>query len=412
MDGVFFVDLADVSEIGLVAAAVAQSLGLQERGGHELSETVLDYLRERRILLVLDNVERVVEAGPELNRWLAAAPDAKILATSRIPFRLAGEQEYPVPPLPGEAAVELFAERARAIRPDFVLNGNRALVAEICARLDDLPLAIELAAARVKLLPPAKLLERLDQRLPVLTGGARDAPERHRTLRAAIDWSFGLLDLDEQTLFARLSVFAGGFTLEAAEAVCDAPLDGLASLVEKSLLTQRQGTGGDPRFTLLETVREYAREQLEQRGEADTMADSACRLLPRTRRGHRARTRPAPFCSRLGAGQSAQRPGASADDGHRARTSFRNRGLLEPLDASKPARAEGVARRGPRAFSGRRSARCVREHSARWRWRPTTSARSSSHANTRVRASSLPESSATSARSNGRFECSASTSPT
>jgi predicted ATPase/class 3 adenylate cyclase len=271
-DGVSFVDLADVSDIALVVPAVAQSLGLQERGGRELSETLIDYLRDREVLLVLDNVERVVEAAPELSRWLAAAPRAKVISTSRIPLRLAGEQEYPVAPLPSDAAVELFVERARAVRPDFALDGDFATVAEICARLDDLPLAIELAAARVKLLAPSKLLERLEERLSILTGGARDAPERHRTLRAAIDWSFGLLDPDEQRSFARLSVFAGGFTLEAGEAVCDASLESVASLVEKSLLTQRQGTGGDPRFTLLETVREYAREQLEQRGEADTMA--------------------------------------------------------------------------------------------------------------------------------------------
>ena len=271
-DGVFFVDLADVSDVALVVPAVAQTLGLQERGGHELSETLVDYLRERHVLLVLDNVDRVVDAAPELSRWLAAAPRAKVLSTSRIPLRLAGEQEYPVPPLPTDDAVELFAERARAVRPDFALNGDLAAVVDICARLDDLPLAIELAAARVKLLTPLKLLKRLDQRLPVLTGGARDAPARHRTLRAAIDWSFGLLDPDEQSLFARLSVFAGGFTLEAAEAVCDATLDGLASLVEKSLLTQRDAAGGEPRFTLLETVREYAREELQHRGGADTIA--------------------------------------------------------------------------------------------------------------------------------------------
>jgi predicted ATPase len=269
-DGVFFVDLADISDPALVAPAVAQTLGLRERGGRGLGDTVADYLAGKRVLLLLDNVERVVEAAPDLSRWLAAAPGSKLLATSRVPLRLAGEQEYPVPPLPSGAAVELFAERARAVRPDFTLNGDRAVVADICARLDELPLAIELAAARVKLLPPAKLLERLDQRLPVLTGGARDAPARHRTLRAAIDWSFGLLDVEEQALFARLSVFAGGFTLEAAEAVCDASIDGLASLVDKSLVTQRDGQ--DPRFALLETVREYARERAEERGEMEAVA--------------------------------------------------------------------------------------------------------------------------------------------
>ena len=271
-DGVFFVDLADTSDIAQVVPAVAQTLGLQERGGLELSATLVDYLRDKETLLVLDNVERVVEAAPELSQWLAAAPRTKVLATSRIPLRLAGEQEYPVPPLPSDDAVELFAERARAVRPDFVLDGNLAAVTAICARLDDLPLAIELAAARVKLLAPQRLLERLEERLPVLTGGARDAPKRHHTLRAAIDWSFGMLDPDEQGLFARLSIFAGGFTLEAGEAVCDAGLDGVASLVEKSLLTQRQAGDDDLRFALLETVREYAGEELRRRDEADAIA--------------------------------------------------------------------------------------------------------------------------------------------
>ncbi len=197
-----------------------------------------------------------------------------MLATSRAALRLSGEQEYPVPPLPTGAAVELFAERARAVRPDFALDGDRGVVAQICARLDALPLAVELAAARVKLLPPTKLLERLEQRLPVLTAGARDAPARHQTLRAAIDWSFELLDDEEQALFATLSVFAGGFTLEAAETVCDASIEGLASLVEKSLLAQGESPEGEPRFSMLETLVEYARERLDERGEAEAVAEA------------------------------------------------------------------------------------------------------------------------------------------
>jgi predicted ATPase/class 3 adenylate cyclase len=272
-DGVYFVDLADVHEPELVVQTVAQTLGVKERGGVELRDAVAGYLAAKRLLLVLDNVEQVVDAAPDVSRWLSTVSRSKMLATGRTPLRLAGEQEYPVPPLPGDAAVELFAERARAVRPGFALDGDRSVVAEICARLDSLPLAIELAAARVKLLPPPKLLDRLDQRLPLLTGGARDAPARHQTLRAAIDWSFGLLQADEQELFARLSVFAGGSTLEAAEAVCTASIDGLASLVEKSLLTQREETGGEPRFSMLETVREYARERLEERGEAEQLAE-------------------------------------------------------------------------------------------------------------------------------------------
>jgi predicted ATPase/class 3 adenylate cyclase len=271
-EGVFFIDLADISAAGLVVPTVAQTLGMKERRGIELADAVADYLAGRRTLILLDNVEHVVEAAPHVSRWIAGTSATKVLATGRTPFRISGEQEYPVPPLPEPAAVELFAERARAVRPDFALDSDRAVVAEICARLDALPLAIELAAARIKLLPPAKLLERLEQRLPVLTAGTRDAPARHQTLRAAIDWSFGLLDEQEQELFARLSVFAGGFTLEVAEAVCDATIDGIASLVEKSLLTHR-GAGGDPRFSMLETVREYARDQLEERGEAGELAD-------------------------------------------------------------------------------------------------------------------------------------------
>jgi predicted ATPase/class 3 adenylate cyclase len=273
-DGAFFVDLADIADPALVVPAVAQTLGVKERGGLELGDAVADYLSRKSLLLLLDNVEQVVQVAPDLSRWVSVAPSSKLLATGRTPLRVAGEQEYAVPPLPQDDAIELFVERARAVRPDFALDGDRAVVGEICARLDALPLAIELAAARIKLLPPPKLLERLDQTLPVLTGGARDAPARHRTLRAAIDWSFGLLEPEEQELFERLSVFAGGFTLEAAEAVCDATIDGLASLVEKSLLAQRQVDGGEPRFSMLETVREFARERLEERGPIDAVADA------------------------------------------------------------------------------------------------------------------------------------------
>jgi predicted ATPase/class 3 adenylate cyclase len=273
-DGVFFVDLANIVDPELVVPTVAQVLGIKEGAGRALGDVVAEYLGRRRLLLLLDNLEHVVGAGPDVNRLIAAAPESKVLATSRAALRLSGEQEYPVPPLPRDAAVELFAERARAVRPDFALDGDRGVVAGICARLDDLPLAIELAAARVKLLPPSKLLERLEQRLPVLTGGARDAPARHRTLRAAIDWSFELLGDEDQALFVRLSVFAGGFSLEAAEAVCDASLDGLASLVEKSLLAQGESPEGEPRFSMLETLVEYARERLEERGEAEAVADA------------------------------------------------------------------------------------------------------------------------------------------
>ena len=271
-DGAFFVDLANVGNPDLVVPTVAEALGIKERGGVMLREAVAEHIGGKQLLLVLDNVEQVVEAAPDIGSWLAVASDSKVLATGRTPLRLAREQEYPVSPLGDDAAVELFAERAQAVRPSFALNGDRAVVAEICARLDALPLAIELAAARVKLLPPSKLLERLEQRLPLLTGGARDAPERHQTLRATIDWSFRLLDEEEQELLAQLSVFTGGFTLEAAEAVCEATIDALASLVDKSLIAEREGVDGDPRFAMLETVREYARERLGEWGEANVLA--------------------------------------------------------------------------------------------------------------------------------------------
>ena len=228
-----------------------------------------------------------------VSQLLSVAPNVKVLATSRIPLRLYGEHEYSVPPLalpdltqPSSLerltqyeAIKLFMERAQAARADFsVTNENASAVAEICHRLDGLPLAIELAAARVKALSPQKLLERLSSRLKLLTGGARDLPERQRTLRNTIEWSYVLLDEGEEALFARLAVFSGGCTLGAIEAICDADgglpvdlLDGVSSLVDKSLLRQEEGVGGEPRFVMLETVHEYAREQLEESGEAEDL---------------------------------------------------------------------------------------------------------------------------------------------
>jgi predicted ATPase len=243
---VWWVGLQEVHDPDLVEPTIAQTVGARVDLG--------DHLRERKALLLLDNVEQVLGSGPLLAELVAAASGLKLLATSREPFRLTVEQQYPVPPLPDADAVALFHERARAVRPDFAANGA---VTEICRRLDGLPLAIELAAARVKLLAPDALLERLEQRLPLLTGGARDLPERQRTLRATIEWSYDLLDPHERDLMTRLSVFADGWTLDAAEAVCDSDLDTLASLVDKSLVREREG-----RFSMLETIREYARERL------------------------------------------------------------------------------------------------------------------------------------------------------
>jgi predicted ATPase len=214
------------------------------------------------MLLLFDNFEQVVEAAADLVALLAVCPRLDLLVTSREPLHVTGEQEYPVPSLTSEEGISLFQARARAVKPTF--SGDGA-VAEICRRLDDLPLALELAAARVKALSPSQILERLDQRLPLLTGGARDAPERQRTLRATIEWSDELLTDKEKSLFAGLAVFSGGCTLEAAEEVVDADLDALQSLVDKSLLRHSH-----ERFWMLETIREYAAERLERLEEADT----------------------------------------------------------------------------------------------------------------------------------------------
>src|SRR5687767_2573926 len=290
-DGTFFVPLATLTEAELFLPAVAETLGVRETGEQPLKEILKDYLGERRLLLVLDNFEQVLGAAPAVTELLAVAPGLKVLATSRAPLGLYGEHEFPVPPLtlpdlerppPLERltqyeAVGLFVERAQALKPDFkVTNESAPAVAEICVRLDGLPLAIELAAARIKMLPPRAMLQRLTSRLKLLTGGARDLPERQRTLKATIEWSFALLDEGEQVLFRRLAVFSGGRTLEAIEAICDAegdlPVDtfeGVSSLLDKSLLGQEEGPGEEPRFVMLETVHEFAREKLQGSGEAE-----------------------------------------------------------------------------------------------------------------------------------------------
>ena len=289
-DGARFLELASVSAADLVAAAIAAGLGLNTSAGPLITD-LESYLRPRRLLLALDNFEQVMGAAPLLAELLAAAPGLVVLVTSRAVLRLSGEHEFPVPPLPVPpagvgrdpadlqryASVSLFVERAHAVAPGFELTDeNAGAVAEICRRLDGLPLAIELAAARVRLLPPQALASRLDQRFSVLTGGARDLPERQRTLKNTLDWSFGLLSAGEQALFARLGVFAGPFSLPAAEAVC-VPDEGqasgpgqlmetLGSLVDSSLVRAETG-GGEPRFSLLETIRDYALDRLGERGD-------------------------------------------------------------------------------------------------------------------------------------------------
>ena len=285
--GAWFVNLAALTHAELVVPAIAQTLGLKERPAETMLETLASEVSEKEMLLVLDNFEHVEEAGPALAELLAGAPKLKALVMSRSPLHLSGEWEYPVSPLEADQALALFAERAQRAKPGFVLDGNRLLVGEICGRLDNLPLAIELAAARIKMLPERALLERLDQKLSLLTGGARDRDERQRTLRAAIDWSYSLLSESEKTLFRRLAVFAGGRSMDAIEAVCGDPdsfdaFDAVASLVDKSLLRQDETSDGEPRFVMLETLHEYARERLDESGEGDEIrrrhADYFCRL--------------------------------------------------------------------------------------------------------------------------------------
>jgi predicted ATPase/predicted Ser/Thr protein kinase len=268
-EGAVFVDLSPLADPQLVPSAIGRALGLEETGDRPVEETLAALLARSELVLCLDNFEQLLEAASVVSRLLAAAPGLVVLTTSRAPLRLAGEREYQVPPLEPTEAAELFAARARQAKDGFALDDeNRAAIAEICAELDRLPLAIELAAARVRALPPQKLRERLRERLPLLTQGARDAPARQQTLRATIDWSYGLLDDAQRTLLARLSVFAGGCTLEAAEVVCGADLDTLTALVEQSLVRE-EAIFGEPRYTLLETVREYAFERLQERGEEE-----------------------------------------------------------------------------------------------------------------------------------------------
>ena len=253
--GVFFVPLAGVRQAELVSSTISATLGL-----HNLSD-----LRDRHTLLVMDNFEHVLDAAPVITGLLATAPKVKVITTSRAPLRIDGEIEYPLDSLPEADAVELLTERARAVRPDFMPDDATR---EICRRLDGLPLALELAASRLRSLGSQALLDRLDRRLPLLTGGRRDAPERQRTLRATIEWSYDLLPPKLQKLFARLAVFAT-FTLEGAEKVAGATFDDVDALVEASLLKPLP----DDRFFMLETIREYALEQLDAQDEADEIRE-------------------------------------------------------------------------------------------------------------------------------------------
>lgn len=287
-DGVFFSELAAVGDAELVAAEIAKTLGVEESGVKSLSESLTDFLQERRVLLILDNFEQILSAAPLLQKLLNSTAFLKILVTSRRALCLRGEREIIVVPLalpPMEndlsaeklneyAAVELFTRQAKFVRQNFLLNDENAkAVTEICRRLDGLPLAIELAAARVKLLSPQSILERLENSLNLLSGGAKDLPERQRTMRGAISWSYELLDENEQKLFRRLAIFAGGFTVEAAETVCEndesevQTLDLLSSLVDNNLLNIKDQPGGDSRLQMLEVMREFAFEMLRNADE-------------------------------------------------------------------------------------------------------------------------------------------------
>jgi predicted ATPase/class 3 adenylate cyclase len=267
-NGVFLVPLAPVSDAALVTQAIAHELGVTERPGEQLQHTLARTLEDRTLLLVLDNFEQVLAAAPTIADLLAGTRGVAVLATSREPLKIRGEREYAVAPLAADEALALFLQRARAVRADFSLDGDEGLARAICVRLDGLPLAIELVAARVKLLSLAAIAERVDTCLTFVASSRRDLPERQRTLRGAIEWSYELLDADERALFARLAVFSGGWTLDAAEMVCAADLDALASLLDKSLLVR----GADDRFSMLSTIREYAREQLAASDDADAVA--------------------------------------------------------------------------------------------------------------------------------------------
>jgi predicted ATPase/DNA-binding CsgD family transcriptional regulator len=288
-DGVFLVNLAPISDPQFVPSTIAQVLGIWEAADQQLIETIKIYLLEKHTLLLLGNFEQILDAAPLVGELLSSSPGLKIMVTSREALQIYGEQEYPVPPLPvpdldrieplgillQNESVQLFQQRAKAVKPDFeITSENAPTIAEICVRLDGLPLAIELAAARSKLLSPEMMRSRLESRLAMLTIGSRDVHPRLQTLRGTLDWSYDLLDAGERTLFGRLSVFQGGRTIESLDAVC-APglsievLDGLESLLNKNLLFHKEGPVGEPRFYMLETIHEYADEKLVESGETE-----------------------------------------------------------------------------------------------------------------------------------------------
>jgi predicted ATPase len=298
--GVYFVDLAQISDPSLLATTTAHTIGIREGGGRPPLETLKDSLSAKEMLLIFDNFEQVTGAATDAWQLLAAAPGIKALVTSRIPLQLRVEQEYPVSPLdmPPDAhqslnetlefeSVALFRQQARTIRPRFeITEENRTAVVEICRRLDGLPLAIEIAAARIKMLTPQALLNRLDQSLNFLVGGAKDLPDRQQTLRRTIDWSYELLEPEEQFIFTRLGIFAGGFTLDAAEEICK-PIgeidvfSGVESLLNNSLLRQVRSVSDEPRFDMLQIIRDYALEKAAEAGMMTELHWVHCNLFTR-----------------------------------------------------------------------------------------------------------------------------------
>jgi predicted ATPase/DNA-binding CsgD family transcriptional regulator len=300
-DGVRIVELTSVGDAAFVLPAIAQAFGQLETAASSALERIAEVIGHRRVLLVLDNFEQVLEAAVHLSQLLAVCPNLTVLATSRAPLRIQWEHELPVPPLgvpdagiatpvdtlASVPSVALFVGRAQATSPGFQLNvDNSAAVAELCRRLDGLPLAIELAAARTKLMSPELILQRVGEHIDILAGGARDRPDRHRSLRAAIDWSYELLSEDSQRLFRRLAVFAGGWTLEASEVTCTGDgldqkdlLNDLAELVDNSMISLDRARSGATRYRFLETIRQYAHEHLERSGEAEKLRQRQARYF-------------------------------------------------------------------------------------------------------------------------------------
>ncbi|MDQ3672640.1 MAG: AAA family ATPase, partial [Actinomycetota bacterium] len=398
-DGVVYVPLAALTDASLVLPTIARGFELPESARKTPIETVAEHLAERETLLVLDNLEHLLDAVPALGQLVASAPDLKLLATSREPLRLYGEYLYPVPPLPEVAATELFLDRAQAVRPDLDRALARASATEICERVDRLPLAIELAAAQAAAFEPDELLERLSERLTLLVTGPRDHPERQQTLRNTLAWSHDLLASAQRTIFARLSVFAGGWTLDAAEAICGEDGDvvaGITALEEKNLV-QLTASEPEPRLTMLETIREYAAEQLLPADEREVRARHADFFLSSRRAPNRS-CRRATASSSIGSSSNTTTsappsPSWSRQESTSASCVSSARSGASGTCADISARAAFGSRRRSRTTLRRRS-RARRRSTAPPRWR-STPAMSRQHAPERRKGSPFTAVSAT-----------------